>query len=93
MELKRQRGKVSKALSKHEHKAEKKALTRSLHLVKASAAALKSEPLARWEPSAAAPAFAFSLPTPAAAAATGGWGVAAQTAGTADDTHMPTMKA
>ena len=84
---------MSKALSKHEHKAEKKALTRSLHLVKASAAALKSEPLARWETSAAAPpAFAFNLPTPTAAATTGGsWGVAAQTAGTAD-TEMPTMK-
>ena len=65
-DLKRQRGKVSKAMGKFQHKAEKKALTKSLHAVKAAAAALRSEPLAAAAPAAAS--FAFDLPVPASTA-------------------------
>ena len=65
-ELKRQRGKVSKAQAKFQLKAEKKALTMSLHDVKAKAAALKSEPLAKSQAAAVSTpsTFTFNLPTP-----------------------------
>jgi|Transcript_35926 flagellar motility protein MotE (MotC chaperone) len=69
-ELKRQRGKVSKGVAKHQHKAEKKALSKSLRAVKAQAVALKMDKLAP-ENSAFIEApttttFAFDLPPPSA---------------------------
>ena len=56
--------------SKFQHKAEKKALTKSLHAIKQKAAALKSEPLvtpvaAAAEGEEAPLAFSFDLPSPA----------------------------
>ena len=63
--LKQQKGKVSKA-NKFEHKAQKKALAKSIHALKAEAAALKQKGATKGKPAAesnASPAFQFSLPS------------------------------
>ncbi|KAL1510437.1 hypothetical protein AB1Y20_006744 [Prymnesium parvum] len=90
-ELKRQRGKVSKALSKFQYKAEKKALSKNLNVVKAAAASLRStsfmSPAEGAEPESSSP-FSFNLPICSDTHATGSW----PEMGRNDQTHIPPMK-
>ncbi|KAL3892950.1 MAG: hypothetical protein SGPRY_014623 [Prymnesium sp.] len=90
-ELKRQRVKLSKGMNVVQRKAEKKALGKSLHAVKAQAAALKREKLSTPTAEAHAsssPPFAFHLPAATPSDVSNSW--------PAHQTHsvgeIPTMK-